>query len=513
MNRGLFRHAKKLVVVGAVAAVGVGALLSSPAGAVVSTPITDAPGASKALPINSQVGTARLALNCTLPILGQQTLIAEVDGTFSTLVSPGQQFYFSDGKGALELPAQLVTALRLLGTQSFNASVDTFNITGNNATPASQNALAGKPLTLTNVPLPASGGAVIPIIPTGGLLKVGPFTAGASGTSSLGLGSAGGSVSLNGGIGSLLGKLTVNCAAADPAVVLAGINIDPKRTPGSAPLAPSTAANGGYPIPVAPLDHQVGGLKVPLTCTFPSLGDRTLDLTMEGDAGTIYGVGEKFYLDTSSGALDLPPALVTEMQAKYGAFTSFDTTVSEFDIDVEGATPPSINAAPNKLVLTRQSVTGKTIQLRVPATGELKVGPFTAGPVGTMKFEVGKAAATLKLNSASGSVISTLSITCAKRIPAVIIVPLVSTAAVGGVPSVLYAGSGSAVGGDIVTISGQGLGQVREVYFGDTPAPWLAPFNSGTLFVQTPPHAKGTVKVTIRALGGTSSLNSIYTFN
>ncbi|TAK94219.1 MAG: hypothetical protein EPO09_10220, partial [Aquabacterium sp.] len=60
------------------------------------------------IPLNSQIGSLRIPLQCTFPVIGTQTLTIKVTGSMATTVTPGQSFYMTDGSGTLEFPQSLV---------------------------------------------------------------------------------------------------------------------------------------------------------------------------------------------------------------------------------------------------------------------------------------------------------------------------------------------------------------------------------------------------------------------
>jgi DNA-binding beta-propeller fold protein YncE len=70
--------------------------------------------------------------------------------------------------------------------------------------------------------------------------------------------------------------------------------------------------------------------------------------------------------------------------------------------------------------------------------------------------------------------------------------------------SALTAGTGPAGGGQALTVTGGNFGDDAQVWFGDTPAATRVT-RFDTLTATTPPHAAGTVPVTVRTAAGTSN--------
>ncbi|MFI7587996.1 DUF6801 domain-containing protein [Spongisporangium articulatum] len=495
------RLARALVAAAAVVALSGIAAQAAPA------PVTEAPQAAALIPVNSQMGRLRLPYTCAFPILGKQTLGLDLQGTFTTLLAPGQKYWFTDGKANIEVPSNLASLLAGLGAAYIDATVSSFTINAVNASPASVNALPNG-LVLKNIPVTAGQKTVIPIA---GPLTVGPFTAGPSGMAALKMGGAKASIKLKAKNGATLPiPLDVSCAAPVPDVVLAGINI------GTAGDATNGAPSHGglYTYPAVDLDHQQGSGKVPLVCQFPApIGERTLTLTFTGDAGTVYGQGEKFYLKRASAYLEVPGPVVDALRARFPTATSVRTSISRFDIDSSGASPASLNVAGSGWTLPAQPLTaGTTLGMRIPGSDYITAGPFTAGAPGLMRLEVGVSAGTVSFLGAGGTQVGSLSISCAKRVPAVVIVPLVSAKPdpIKPVVSFLPPATGKTAGGEFATLTGIGLDQIREVYFGDVAAPYLAVGN-GIVVVETPPHAAGKVTVTVRALNGTTTTPFTYT--
>ena len=73
--------------------------------------------------------------------------------------------------------------------------------------------------------------------------------------------------------------------------------------------------------------------------------------------------------------------------------------------------------------------------------------------------------------------------------------------------------NGAMAGTNIVTISGTNLSNVEAVYFGTAQAALTATGNGTSVSVGAPPHASGTVDVTVTTPGGSATATGAYTYN
>lgn len=73
--------------------------------------------------------------------------------------------------------------------------------------------------------------------------------------------------------------------------------------------------------------------------------------------------------------------------------------------------------------------------------------------------------------------------------------------------------SGSTAGGTAVTLTGSNFDGSCTVDFGGAAGTAVAVANATTIMASTPPHAAGTVTVTVTCTGGAASLTNAFTFN
>lgn len=109
----------------------------------------------------------------------------------------------------------------------------------------------------------------------------------------------------------------------------------------------------------------------------------------------------------------IPPKLVDEAKAAYPTVQTFDTTVSKFEISFDNASPARFNVASTPLNSQIDVTGGDDLVIPIPKSGNLVVGPITAGADGTIvAVGVGNATATAVLRDSSGASLLEIPITC-----------------------------------------------------------------------------------------------------
>ena len=230
------------------------------------------------IPLGSQIGGGEVPVTCALPVIGNMTFVASGYGAVGTVVAPGQQFYLTEVRGGLEVPAIFMTLASIVGATTIDASVTTLNINSTDASPAVLNA-AATPINVNGVPVTSGHSAAVTAPPTG-TLTIGPFTAGASGIADLSIGNISATITLlNSSGGTVLFPITVNCTAPSPTVVLVGLAINP-AAPNNGPSKITGIDVPPFQIPVG--DGE-GSLAVPLPCTVSGLGQVQLGVTMTAE--------------------------------------------------------------------------------------------------------------------------------------------------------------------------------------------------------------------------------------
>jgi hypothetical protein len=205
------------------------------------------------VPAGFVTGSTRSALTCAVPGVGDLPVVQTLTGTLSVIVGSRKPYWYQDVTATLDLTAPAVAQIvTRTGAARLSAVITGLNLDANNSTPATRNvadpALAVPPVALI-AGYPASLTA-----PQTSTLQVGPFTAGASGRSSLSLGATGVTLSLlNAGNAPIGSPLAVTCTAPDPPVTLVQ-----EISTGSTPRVDSLSATAG---------SRTGGNTVTITGT------------------------------------------------------------------------------------------------------------------------------------------------------------------------------------------------------------------------------------------------------
>jgi hypothetical protein len=455
------------------------------------------------MPTGAQIGTGRIPLTCDVPFLGAQTFLASATGAVATALGPGQQFWITEVHGSLEVSDWIRDAAPLLGVTSADARVTKIDITTTNATPSVVNAVAD-PLVVTDIPVRAGTPMVVPAPQSGPNMTVGPFTAGTGGDVELGLGDITAEITLkNAGGGVVLWPLTVNCrTATTQPLVIAAISIN-----SSLPSSPASRYDG-VPTPTFGLaaGDVEGSLSGRLECTIGNLGTAQVDGILTGELPGWLPQGQGYFLRQASGRLIFPASLVDAALAAFPAATQATGTIDKLEINSVNATPATRNvASPAIAVPAVQLRQGQGVNLRIPGTGLLTVGPWTpgAGPDTTMTW--GASGGSLQLRNSAGTAVGApLTMSCSPPRGQVILLRQAVTT--GPVPRVtgLSVTSGPAGGGNQVTITGSCFTGALAVSFGAGTASFNV--SNDTTIVANPPIGRGAVDVTVLGVNGSSAI-------
>lgn len=470
------------------------------------------------IPLNSQIGSLRIPLKCSFPIVGTQTLNIKLTGSMATTVTPGQSFYMTDGSGTLEMPQGLVDLVySLLGARQGSGSITELNFNLTNATPATINALT-TPIIVPPTPI-KSGQPLVMQLPTEGFMQVGPMVAmDKPGQVLVKMGSAKGSLRLLTSKGkTILWDLGVACSAPDPAIIVLGMTVAGTHT--NEVSAPHT--NIRTEDLEAPFMTQAGSLRFPLSCNIERLGRREIDGTFTGIAPALYAPGEVFNAATNGyGNLVLPADIVNELLVQVPSARTLSAAVDKLSFTSTNTTPDAIDLAAHGALQSSQAnlTAGQRAAMRIPAEGFLTVGKFKAnipsGGQGTdTALYIGQTGALVAMKNAAGQVVDTRRVDCDTPNPPTTMVSVTiggKTVYPATVSGVLPA-SGTTAGGTTIYVSGTNFTDARAVTFGSTPAAKFTVLGSGLLAVTTPPHEAGSVSVTVQGVGG-STKSGTFTF-
>lgn len=130
-----------------------------------------------------------------------------------------------------------------------------------------------------------------------------------------------------------------------------------------------------------------------------------------GTIPTYFNPGQQFSLTQSNSFLYVPSNLISLAKQAYPNATQIDTTISEFNLLWENASPATFNVASTPIrtsVDLGQISDGSQSVIPIPQNGYLTIGPFAAGSDGTYAaVAVGTANATVSIvDSASNSLLS-----------------------------------------------------------------------------------------------------------
>jgi IPT/TIG domain len=463
------------------------------------------------IPLNSQIGSLRLPLQCTFPVIGTQTLTIKLTGSMATTVTPGQPFYMTDGSGTLEFPQALVDlSYTLLGARSGSGSITELNFDIAKATPSTINALA-TPIVVENLAF-TKGSPVKMALPAQGFLQVGPMVAqNADGQVLVKMGTAKGVLTLKTASGkTILWPLGVNCKAPSPAVVVLGMTISGAHT--DEVSAPHT--NIRTEDLDTPMNTQTGSLRFPLSCNVQGLGRRDVDGTFNGVAPVLYAPGEVFYAGKGYGRIVLPAGVVNELLDQVPAATKASTYVDLLEFSSTNTAPVKVDmAAGGKIAGSDVNIVrGQDVVTRFPASTDIAIGPFKAQATGTdTAMYVGRTGAVVQLKNAGGQLLDTRRVDCDVPNPPTTIVS-VTIAGAAVVPATVTSVSPTSTvvaGGKTITIYGTNFSNARAVTFGGIAATSFTVSSATKITAVTPALPAGTLEVKVQGMGGTTKTGTI----
>lgn len=382
--------------------------------------VSSAEAALPTIPVNSKVGSLQMPVTCDFPIVGQQTVKLTMTGAVQNNLGPGQPFFLSDTSAIMEVPASVVNLVTtFLRATSVSGTITQMKINGTNLSPATLDA-AATPLAFGPVAFTKGKAAQIPI-PGSSFMQIGPFTAGTAGTAEVALGETAASLTLVGGKGGKLNiPMKVSCSAPSPSSTVLSMTVGGASSTTVATVASGLKADAFNP----GLNTQVGMLYYTTKCNVAGLIQDSY-VKLIGTMPTSVKAGEQFSMTNSYGELHLPPASVNQMLTFFPTANSLSATLSVNNIMATNTVEGSVNSAAKTLTTSAAPlVRDQETVLRIPATGTLTVGPFTAKTAGTPSvITVGASNATL-LPAMGGLVLLPLSSVCGVPSPAINIADL-----------------------------------------------------------------------------------------
>jgi hypothetical protein len=390
--------------------------LTAATAAVALTPNTASALDTKLVPsVGADTGRFTLPISCQIRLGGVKLIkiagSVDIQGIAPVQLGPGQQFYLSQGSGALTLPAWLTTLGGVIAVNKADAKVTSLKIGATRSTPAVYDLASAYDLSVTDVPVTA-GKPVTVGLPKTGTFRVGPFTAPADGRVQFRFEGATADVVIKSGLGL---KIPINAeCAASAGNALLSVAVGPEIDPS----VPSLWEGEPLDFPKVASNSLVGIVNAPYKCAINGKA-YNLGIAVGGVLPLSVKSTGNITITDASGAMTIPAATVNQMLDD--GISSISGTVNELHLTVEGGTPTNPNVLPAAGVpipLTTLQRDTKIV-LSIPATGTLVAGPYKPVAKGTnMVIGMGTAAATLKFNGAGADVKAT----CAQPKPEALLV-------------------------------------------------------------------------------------------
>ncbi|UVS78792.1 hypothetical protein Actkin_02528 [Actinokineospora sp. UTMC 2448] len=354
--------------------------------------IEDVPG------IGVDTGRFNLPINCaiTMPDLGGIKVFdlatnVDVQGVVTTHLGPGQEFWLTQGSGAITFPAWLTGLGGFVGINRADAVISKLEIGASSASPPVVN-VTDPPQTIKDIEIKA-GQELTVGLPLQGTFDVGPYTAPQSGKVTMSFEQAVAHVTLKAAWGPQI-KIDAHCTpTAGNALLTVAVGGPQGQPPSKIHDQPLN-----FP-PVAP-GYVDGIINAPYRCSF---GGDSLDvgIAVGGTFPLSVPRGGQFSFTKASGALTIPKATVNKL-LDMGFTGSFSGRVTELNLVVEGGMPEVQNVAADIAIPPTPLVRDRDIVVSLPATGTLTAGPFVpkAG-ASTLAIRLGDAAAELTLNGST----------------------------------------------------------------------------------------------------------------
>jgi len=347
--------------------------------------------------IGADTGRFTLPIKCGIK-LGTLKVITlngtvDIEGIAPVQIGPGQEFYLTQGKGALTLPGFLSLLGPMVTITKADAIVTSLRIGATRSTPSF-------------VDLAKTVG-----MPVTGDFLVGPYRAPADGRVQFRFEGADADVTLKSTLGLKI-KVKAECVASEGNALLSvavGSNVD----------ASKPARFEGEPLnyPPAPRGQVIGIVHAPYNC---NVGGKQYDvgIAVGGNFPLALKRTSKFTFTEASGALTVPAETVNKMMDD--GITSLEGRVDELRLVIEGGTEGNPNVLPSGTAIPRTVLQRNTkIVLSLPASGTIAAGPYTpAAGAQTMVIGMGSAAATFQFNGNGQSVTAT----CPKPTPDALLV-------------------------------------------------------------------------------------------
>lgn len=397
----------------AIAAMSGAAFVSMPAGAHALDPV-NVPA------IGADTGRFTLPIKCniTLPWLGNFQIISipgtvDIQGIAPVQLRPGQQFYLSQGRGALTLPSWLSQLGGIATINRADANVDNLFIGATNSTPNAINLSKISDLKVRNVPVRA-GQPITVGLPKTGNFDIGPFTAPQSGVTQLRFLGATADVVLRSALGFSIGLRAYCTDAATNGASLLSIAV------GGEPGGPVINwQNQPLNFPKVPSNQLIGIVNAPYSCNFSNGSTYDIGIAVGARIPLSIRKNQTLSFYEASGALVIPKETVNQLLDD--GHSQISGTVDSLTLEVQGGTPaePNVIPAGGIPIPPTPLVRDQQVMVSLPQSGTLGAGPFTP-TAGSDSIIVGLGTADARVRL--GDQTTELSVNCADPEPDALLV-------------------------------------------------------------------------------------------
>ncbi|RZL10590.1 MAG: hypothetical protein EOP40_05825 [Rubrivivax sp.] len=334
----------------------------------------------------------------------------DIEGIAPVQLGPGQEFYLSQGKGALTLPGWLAFLGNIVAIKSADAVVDSLMIGATRSTPSAINLASLYDLSVTDVPV-QSGKPITVGLPKTGTFRIGPYKAPDDGRIQFRFEGATANVTLKTPAGFKF-KVRAECVAAEGNALLS-VAVGPQVD------ASKPALYEGEPLSFPPVaaGNLVGIVHAPYKC---DIGGQQYDVGVA--VGGVIPLAVKrtgtLPITQASGALTLPAATVNRFLD--AGITSVQGKVDELRLIVDNGTPANPNVLPGGTVIPQTFLQrDKPLTVSLPTSGTVTAGPFKPSATAeSMVIGMGSASASLQFNGSS----QVIKATCPKPEPDALLV-------------------------------------------------------------------------------------------
>lgn len=343
--------------------------------------------------IGADTGRFTLPILCGIKLgnlkVAQIRGTVDIEGIAPVQLGPGQEFYLSQGKGALTLPGWLSALGGIVAVNRADAVVDSLLIGATRSTPSNIDLAKLYDLSVSDVPV-AAGKAITVGLPKVGDFRVGPYKAPADGRVQFRFEGATANVTIKTKANFKV-KVRAECVA-DKGNALLSVAVGPQIDPSKPSLWEGEPLS--YP-PVA-AGNLIGIVNAPYNCT---MGDKkyNVGIAVGGILPLAVKKGSTISITQASGALTVPAETVNQMMDD--GINTLQGKVDELRLIVDNGTPANPNVLPNGTSIPTVTLQRDTkIVLSLPTNGTVTAGPIKPTGTNSVVIGLGSAAASFQFN-------------------------------------------------------------------------------------------------------------------